>query len=44
MSRQLVAYFSASGVTADAAKKLSQALGSGMYEIRPIIFHTQTRI
>ncbi len=35
MKKVLVAYFSASGVTARAAKELAQALGADLYEIRP---------
>ena len=35
MSKALVAYFSASGVTADAAKKLAEAEGADLYEIVP---------
>ena len=35
MSRKLVAYFSASGVTAKAAKVLASALDADLYEIRP---------
>ncbi len=35
MSKRLVAYFSASGVTAQAAKTLAEAAGAGLYEIRP---------
>ena len=35
MSKTLVAYFSASGVTARAAKELAQAAGADLYEIRP---------
>ena len=35
MSRKLVAYFSASGVTAKAAKILASALDADLYEIRP---------
>ena len=35
MSKALVAYFSASGVTADAAKKLAEAEGADLYEITP---------
>ena len=31
----LVAYFSASGVTAKAARKLSEAAGADLYEIKP---------
>ena len=35
MSKVLVAYFSASGVTAKAAKVLASALDADLYEIRP---------
>ena len=35
MSRILVAYFSASGVTARAAKTLAEAAGADLYEIKP---------
>ncbi len=35
MSKRLVAFFSASGVTAQAAKTLAEAAGAGLYEIRP---------
>ena len=35
MSKILVAYFSASGVTARAAKEIAQAVGADLYEIRP---------
>ena len=35
MSRKLVAYFSASGVTAGVAKRLAEAAGADLYEIRP---------
>ena len=41
MSKTLVAYFSASGVTANAAKKLAQTLGSDLYEIKPEIPYSQ---
>ena len=37
MSRKLIAYFSASGVTADAAKKIAEAAGGEIYEIRPTV-------
>lgn len=38
MSRKiLVAYFSASGVTAEAARRLSKAAGADLYEIKPEI-------
>ncbi len=33
--KKLVAYFSASGVTAKVAKKLAEATGSDLFEIRP---------
>lgn len=35
MSKKLVAYFSASGVTAKLAERLSQAIGADLYEIQP---------
>ena len=35
MSKVLVAYFSASGVTARAAKEAGDAVGADLYEIRP---------
>ena len=35
MSRILVAYFSASGVTARAAREIADAVGAELYEIRP---------
>lgn len=35
MSKPLVAYFSATGVTAAAAKTLSEAAGAALYEIKP---------
>lgn len=35
MSKKLVAYFSASGVTANLAKSLAEAAGADLYEIRP---------
>ena len=33
--KKLVAYFSASGVTADVARKIADAAGADLYEIRP---------
>lgn len=36
MSKTLVAYFSASGVTARAAREMAQAVGADLYEIRPV--------
>lgn len=41
MSKILVAYFSASGVTAKAAKKLADAANADIYEIRPAVPYTQ---
>ena len=35
MNKKLVAYFSASGVTAEKAKKLAEATGADIYEIKP---------
>lgn len=35
MSKKLVAYFSASGTTANAAKGLAKAAGADLYEIKP---------
>ena len=35
MSKNLIAYFSASGTTARAAKELAQASGADLYEIKP---------
>lgn len=35
MSKKLVAYFSASGVTAHAAKCLAEAAGADLFEIKP---------
>lgn len=35
MSKKLVAYFSASGVTAGKAKELAAAIGADIYEIKP---------
>lgn len=37
----LVAYFSASGTTAEAARKLSEAINAERYEIKPEIPYTQ---
>ncbi|MHC6202544.1 flavodoxin [Breznakiellaceae bacterium SP9] len=37
MTKRLVAYFSASGVTAELAKLLSQAAGADLYEIKPAV-------
>lgn len=40
MSRTLVAYFSASGVTARVAKNLAAAADADLYEIRPAVPYT----
>ena len=37
MSKTLVAFFSASGVTKRAAEKLAEAIGADVYEIRPAV-------
>lgn len=36
MSKTLVAYFSASGVTAKLAKTLADAIGADLHEIQPV--------
>ena len=41
MSKTLVTYFSASGVTAELAKKLSIAIGADLYEIKPAVPYTK---
>ncbi len=41
MSKILVAYFSASGVTKKAAENLAQAAGADLYEIRPAVPYTR---
>ncbi|MBQ8165554.1 MAG: NAD(P)H-dependent oxidoreductase, partial [Lachnospiraceae bacterium] len=40
MSKKLVAYFSASGVTAKVANALAEALGATLHEIKPEIPYT----
>ena len=42
MNRILVAYFSATGTTADTAKKLAEAAGADLYEIRPAVPYTDS--
>lgn len=39
-SKTLVAYFSASGVTAKAASSLAAAIGADLYEIKPAVPYT----
>ena len=41
MSRKLVAYFSASGVTAKVAETLSEAIGADLYEIESEVPYTK---
>lgn len=41
MSRKLVAYFSASGVTAKVAETLSVAIGADLFEIEPKVPYTK---
>lgn len=41
MSKKLVAYFSASGVTAKVAETLSEAIGADLYEITPKVPYTK---
>jgi flavodoxin len=41
MSRKLVAYFSASGVTGNVAKTLTEAAGADLYEIKPEVPYTK---
>lgn len=41
MSKKLVAYFSASGVTAKKAAKLAEAIGADLYEIKPVVKYTK---
>lgn len=40
MSKTLVAYFSASGVTAKLAKTMAEAAGADLYEIKPAAAYT----
>lgn len=41
MTKKLVTYFSASGVTAAAAKTLAEAANADLYEIRPAVPYTK---
>ena len=41
MSKKLVAYFSASGVTKKAAERLARAAGADLFEIRPTVPYTR---
>ena len=40
MSKILVAYFSASGVTAEKAAELAEAIGADLFEIKPAVPYT----
>ena len=40
MSNKLVAYFSASGVTAKVAETLAEAIGADIFEIEPKVPYT----
>lgn len=42
MNKALVAYFSASGITAKAAKMLSKAAEADLYEIKPAVPYTRS--
>lgn len=42
MCKTLVAYFSATGVTAKVAKTLAEAAGADLYEIKPVTPYTKT--
>lgn len=41
MSKVLVAYFSASGVTAKVAEKLAEAVGADIFSIEPAVLYTK---
>jgi flavodoxin len=41
MSKKLVTYFSASGVTGNVAKTLAEAAGADLYEIKPETLYTK---
>ena len=41
MSKKLVAYFSASGVTAKVAETLAEAIGADIFEIEPKVPYTE---
>ena len=41
MSKKLVAYFSASGVTKKAAEKLAKSEGADLFEIKPKVPYTK---
>ena len=41
MNKRLVAYFSASGVTAKVAENLADAIGADIFEIQPEVPYTK---
>ena len=41
MSKKLVAYFSASGITAKVAERLSESIGDDLHEITPKVRYTE---
>ena len=41
MSKKLVAYFSASGITAKVAENLADAIGADIFEIQPEVPYTK---
>ena len=41
MNKRLVAYFSASGVTAKVAENLADAIGADIFEIQPEVPYTE---
>ncbi|MBR2894050.1 MAG: flavodoxin, partial [Oscillospiraceae bacterium] len=41
MSRKLVAYFSASGITAKVAENLAETIGADIFEIKPATPYTK---
>lgn len=41
MAKKLIAFFSASGVTAQAARVLAEAAGADLYEIKPAVPYTK---
>ena len=44
MSKKLVAYFSASGVTAKVAETLAEAIGADIFEIEPKVPYTEAEL
>ena len=44
MSKTLIAYFSASGVTAGAAREMADAIGEDLYEICPAAPYTDAAL